>query len=411
MPIEILMPALSPTMEKGNLTKWMKNIGDRIKSGDVVAEIETDKATMEFEAVDEGYLAKIFVEAGTKDVPVNKPIFLLIKNKADIDNFHDYVPGGSNLEEIKTSSENKPITPDIKTAIDSVKITNSIPQESNNRVIASPIAKRLAYENNVNLNKISGSGPLGRIVKSDIIHALETPTSNIMQPINDAIKRIEITGMRRVIAERLTFSKSHIPHFYLKISCMMDELLKMREKINKSNEKFKITVNDIIVKIVAHAMKMVPEMNVSWRNDFIEQYNDIDICVAVAIEGGLITPIVKNADQISLSMTSTIIKELILKAKEGKLKPHEFQGGSITISNLGMFDIDEFSAIINSPQASILAIGSTKKIPIVINDEIKIASMMNIMISADHRVVDGATAARFLKEIKNAIENPILFLI
>jgi len=428
MPIEILMPALSPTMKEGNLAKWVKKEGEKIKAGEVIAEIETDKATMEVEAVDEGILAKIIVAEGTENVAVNSCIALLLENGEDKKLLDGYsVKAGSektqnnanNVEDKKsqsiTTEHNKQSTliQENNQAKESIK-----PQSTK----ASPLAKRIAKEENIQLSQISGTGPRGRIIKEDVLDFIKG-NSNLSR--NGIIKRnpqefttLKNNNIRKTIAKRLLESKQNVPHFYLSCEFKIDKLLELRSAINEvaqrdenDNPVYKISVNDLIIKATSMALKKVPEANSSWHDDAILIYNNIDIAMAVAIDGGLITPIIKNADQKSVQTISIETKQLVKKAREGKLALEEFQGGSFSISNLGMYGIDNFSAIINPPQSCILAVARAVEKPIVEHGQIKIAHMMNVTLSSDHRSVDGAVGAEFLKALRHYIENPILNII
>jgi pyruvate dehydrogenase E2 component (dihydrolipoamide acetyltransferase) len=402
MVIEILMPALSPTMKSGNLVKWCKKVGDKVRSGDVLIEVETDKSTMEYESVESGILAKIFVPEGASGVLVNDLICIFAESGEDLKSLESY-------ESKKTKKEN---IPEKKEADQPKKQENVHVKHEESRTFISPIAKRLAEEKSLDLKSISGTGPNGRIIKSDVLCAKSErnmATDGIIGRFPDT--EISISGMRRVIAERLSFSKSNIPHFYLNMKCQVDDLVNLRKKINEALGS-KITVNDMIVKAVAIAMSNFPEVNRYWNETSIVQCGNVDIAVAVDIPDGLVTPIVRNADRLRLSDLSNCTKDLIERARSGKLKGDEYQGGSITISNLGMMGVKSFAAIINPPQASILSISGIFKEPVVDDkDQISIKSLMEIGIAADHRVLDGALCAKFLGEIKKMIENPVLFLV
>ena len=404
MPIEILMPALSPTMTEGNLAKWLKKEGDKVKPGDVIAEIETDKATMEVEAVDEGIIGKIFVTAGTKNVPVNDLIALLLEEGESKSAIKDYAPKEAVVK--KPTGETKPaeIT---KTVTPQIQVSHS-----DSRIKASPLAKRIAQNENINLAGIMGTGPRGRIIKSDVLNSTTghcTRQREIRNP--QEYQAIENSNIRRVIAKRLLESKQNIPHFYLSIECNMDKLLQLRTEMNalanKDKPEYKISVNDCIIKAVALALAEVPEANASWTDEAILQYNNVDVSVAVAIDAGLITPIIHNADQKSVIDISNEMKSLAKRARENALRPEEFQGGGFSISNLGMFGIKQFQAIVNPPQSCIMAVGASSKRSVVINDQITIATIMDVSISCDHRVVDGAVGARFLASFKKFIEHPL----
>ncbi len=411
MPIKILMPALSPTMTEGNLTKWLKKQGDKVSAGEVIAEIETDKATMEVEAVDEGILAKILVPEGTEGVIVNSLIAVLIEEDekdADIDAF---ILKNQPLSASDITSKTTIIT---ETAV-SPNLSNhkeNIP-EVKTRIFASPLAKRIASIEGISLSDIVGSGPRSRIVKSDVL-AFEKNSKSSPRRNNEEYILVPNNNMRKVIAKRLMESKVTVPHFYLSIECVMDDVLKLREQINinfADDKSKKLSVNDFIILATAKALKDVPQANASWTDSAIMMYNNIDISIAVAIDGGLITPIIKNADQKNIHKISSEMKDLAKRAKENALSPNEFQGGGFSISNLGMYGIKNFSAIINTPQGCIMAVGASSKRPVVINDKLEIRTIMDVTISCDHRVLDGAVGALFLNAFKKYIEAPILMFI
>ncbi len=403
MPIEILMPALSPTMTEGNLAKWLKKEGDKIKPGDVIAEIETDKATMEVEAVDEGVIAKILVASGAQNVPVNSLIALLIEEGESLDSIADYKP--KSLVSIKTTIHESVQ----KTTIAAVTKTEIV---SENRVIASPLARRIAANEKVDLARITGTGPHGRVVKMDVLNAkASTGKAGALFRNAQEYKTLPNGNVRKVIAKRLQESKQTIPHFYLSIECNIDKLLNLREEINADQTEYKVSINDMIIKAVAMALAEIPEANASWTEDAILQYNNVDISVAVAIEGGLITPIIRNADQKSIINISNEMKSLAKRARENALRPEEFQGGGFSISNLGMYGIKQFQAIVNPPQVCIMAVGASNKRAVIINDQVSIATIMDISISCDHRVVDGTVGARFLSSFKKFIEHPIKMIL
>ena len=405
MPIEILMPALSPTMTEGNLAKWIKKEGDKVKPGDVLAEIETDKATMEVESIDEGILGKILVPAGTQNVPVNNLIALLLEEDESTDSLANYAP---KTIEIKKSSEEAPKTP-IKADPVAAKEVTPPTQE---RIIASPLAKRIAKNEKIDLTKLSGTGPRGRIVKDDVLKAnTQKPSSLTVERNPNEYTAVPNTNIRKIIASRLLESKQTVPHFYLSIDCNIDKLMYIRKELNESTDKFKLSINDFVIKAVALALAEVPEANASWTEDAILQYNNVDVSVAVALEDGLITPIIHNADQKPIAQVSNDMKSLAKRARSTGLRPEEFQGGGFSISNLGMYGINNFKAIVNPPQACILAIGASNKRPIVINDEVTIATIMDVSLSCDHRVVDGAVGAKFLTSFKKFMENPLKMLV
>jgi pyruvate dehydrogenase E2 component (dihydrolipoamide acetyltransferase) len=449
MPINILMPALSPTMEKGNLAKWLKKEGDKIKSGDVIAEIETDKATMEVEAVDEGVLAKIVIPAGTQDVAVNQLIGLIAGDGEDAKSVG--VGGSSALP-----SSAPPPSPQGGGKLPTAQAAPSSPSmgevaakaasgggADGSRPFASPLAKRIAKDAGIDLARVAGSGPHGRIVAVDIEAAkaggaarapLLTPAAPpspqggaISAPSDDKTKllfapgsyeEIPHDGMRKTIARRLTESKQTVPHFYLTADCDIDALLSLREQVNRaapvSGDKpaYKVSVNDMVIKALALALRRVPDANVSWTDGVMLKHKVVDVGVAVSIPGGLITPIVRNADTLSLSAISNAMKDLAGRAKNKKLAPTEYQGGSTAVSNLGMFGVKNFSAVINPPHATILAVGAGEKRPIVKADgTLGIATLMSVTLSTDHRAVDGALGAELLQAFRQIIENPISMVV
>lgn len=417
MSIEILMPALSPTMTEGNLVKWHKKEGDTVKAGDVLAEIETDKATMEVEAVDEGTLGKIFVPEGTQSVKVNAPIAVLLEDGEDASSVKS--PSAALTASPQAAAEKAPSKPELTV----VKNTPAPQPSSSDRVFASPLAKRIAGQNNLNLAAVSGSGPHGRIVKADVEMAIASggaATSRVLTlPTNvpglsgyePAFESIPVNNMRKVIAKRLTESKQTVPHFYLTVDCEIDALLKARQQLNAMGDDYKLTVNDFIIRAVAQALKAVPEANAAWMGDDMYQFESADIAVAVAIEGGLITPVIRKAETKGLREISLEMRDLATRARDGKLKPEEFQGGTFSISNLGMYGIREFSAIINPPQGCILAIGAGEERAVVKNGQLTVATVMTCTLSVDHRVVDGAVGANFLKAFKQFITDPVTMLL
>ena len=421
MSVDILMPALSPTMEEGTLSKWLVKEGDKVESGDLIAEIETDKATMEVEAIEDGIIGKILVSEGQESIKVNSPIAILLSEGENLS--ENAISTDSNKEikkEVQKNKENVVQINDIKNNDEISKSTSDNTTKSYfkpdklERIFVSPLAKRIAKQRDIPLSSIKGSGPHGRILKIDVdnfdIKKIEYPSLNNLESNNFEI--VKNSAMRKTIAERLVKSKNEAPHFYLSLDCNIDELLKVRKAINsKSNDEYKISVNDMIIKASSAALLKVPKANASWENENTKYFNNTDISVAVAIEGGLITPIVKNVQSKGLLEISMDMKDLANKAKDGKLQPEEYLGGSFSISNLGMYGIKEFSAVINPPQGCILAVGSGEKRVIVINDEISIATIMTVTLSCDHRVVDGAVGAEFLSEFKNFIENPSLMLL
>jgi pyruvate dehydrogenase E2 component (dihydrolipoamide acetyltransferase) len=417
MPIEILMPALSPTMKEGNLAKWVKKEGDKIKAGEVIAEIETDKATMEVEAVDEGTLGKILVAEGTENVAVNSCIALILEDGEDKKALENYMSASApkKVEEVKIVEEKKS-SPIVDNSVNPTQ--NSTKNSSDSNIVkASPLAKRIAKEEGVILSQIAGSGPHGRIIKDDVLGFVKNGGSRqgVVHRNPQEFYAVKNNNVRKVIAKRLLESKQTVPHFYLSCEFKIDKLNELRHALNEvaeldeaGNPSYKISVNDLIIKATAMALKKVPEANSSWSDEAILIYNNVDISMAVAIDGGLITPIIKNADQKSIQAISKEAKQLAKKAREGKLVPEEFQGGTFSISNLGMFGIDNFSAIVNPPQSCILAVARAVEKPIVEHGQIKIGHMMNVTLSCDHRVVDGAIGAEFLKALRRYIEHPIL---
>ena len=389
------MPALSPTMTDGIINQWLVKVGDTVKAGDIIAEIETDKATMEVEAVDEGKITHILEDTANKQIPVNSVIAIIdgeesesIENKKKIENTSE----DKKDEEIK-----KP-----KQFLDDKISQNSKSQNYDDRLKASPLVKKIAKENKLDLSKFNGTGPDGRIIKRDI------DSNNIAEEIQNTALDGDISipsTMRKVIAKRTLEAKQQIPHFYLTVESNVDKLINLRKKINENNS-IKVSFNDLIVKAISLAMKKNPKTNVYWLNDKIYKLNDIDVSVAVAIDEGLITPIIKNADSKGLNIISGEIRELAKLAKTNSLTPEQYTGGSITVSNLGMFGISEFAAIISPPQSSILAVGKIIKKPIVVDDEVIVGNTLKSTLSADHRVLDGAVAGKLLKDFNDIIEDP-----
>ncbi len=433
MPTNILMPALSPTMTEGTLAKWLKREGDMIKSGDVIAEIETDKATMEVEAADEGKLGKIIIQAGTAGVAVNAVIAVLLSKNENVADINiGGVDDSKRTQSVQgTVSNDMPqVAPKMVASVGSPSVSSSALTE---RVIASPLAKRIANERGVDLRGVRGSGPRGRIVRDDVLSAptgIASPSRLSSQRSGargsstglDARTLADAYGMtytthpnssvRKVIAARLSESKQTIPHFYLTTECILDSLLAARSDLNDhANGAYKLSVNDFVIKAVASALHVHGAANVAWTDDAILQFDHADISVAVATPNGLITPIIKAAETKSLSQISNEMKDLASRAKAGKLKPTEFQGGSFSISNLGMFGITEFSAIINPPQACILAVGAGVEKAIVVNGRVEVRTIMKVTLSVDHRAVDGAVGAEFLQHFKRYIENPMAMLV
>ena len=414
------MPALSPTMEEGTLAKWLVKEGDTVESGDVMAEIETDKATMEFEAVDEGIIGKILVPEGSAGVKVNEIIAILLDDGEDVSNIEVQEPENKQdiIEKINTV-DNKP----------SIKLENSNKNLNKERVFATPLARRIAKSNSLELKNIKGTGPYGRIVKADVesknISYLEKPatlsmtSSTTTEIIKDIYKdrhftEIALDGMRTVIANRLTEAKQTIPHFYLRRSVSLDKLLMIRTEMNDglADKGIKISVNDFIIKASSLALQDIPQANVVWAHDRILQMKSSDVAVAVSVEGGLYTPVLFDSENKSISSLSSEIKVLASKARDKKLSPHEYQGGSFAISNLGMMGVENFDAVINPPHGSILAVGAGTKKPIVMEDgSISVATIMSMTLSVDHRAIDGALGAEFLARIAHYLENPLNMLV
>jgi pyruvate dehydrogenase E2 component (dihydrolipoamide acetyltransferase) len=441
MPINILMPALSPTMEKGNLAKWLKKEGDKIKSGDVIAEIETDKATMEVEAVDEGILAKIVVAAGAQDVAVNALIGIIAAEGEDV----KAAASGGGAAPAAAPAAAAPAAAPVAAAVAPVAMASAAPAASGARVFASPLAKRIAKEANINLAAVKGSGPHGRVVMADVEAAkagggakiipmpgaaapaaAPAPAPMASGPSADAVKKLfaegsyeEVPhdGMRKTIARRLLESKQTVPHFYVTVDCELDALLALREQINKSapvkdgKPAFKLSVNDMVIKALAMALKAVPDANVSWTDNAMLKHKHADVGVAVSIPGGLITPVIRDACHKTLSAISNEMKDMAARAKAKKLKPEEYQGGTTAVSNLGMFGVKDFAAIVNPPHATILAVGAGEKRAVVKNDQLAIATVMSVTLSTDHRAVDGALGAELMAAFKGYIENPMGMLV
>ncbi|UIP92360.1 pyruvate dehydrogenase complex dihydrolipoamide acetyltransferase [Wolbachia endosymbiont of Anopheles demeilloni] len=415
MPIEILMPALSPTMSKtgGKIVKWCKKEQDKVEIGDVIAEIETDKAIMEFESVDEGVLAKILVSEGTSGVPVNQLMALMLEEGED--------KSALDLASAINTKVEKEVEADFSVSSNSSILSSSSmssqcvtlgskkeDRATENRIKVSPLAKKIAQNEGVDIKRLKGTGSYGRIIKADVLEFLDQTKSYERFEENTTV---EVSNMRQVIAQRLVESKQNIPHFYLTVDCHVDKLISLKNEVNSANENNKVTINDLIIKAVAFSIKKFPDINSSWIDTKIVRYSNIDISIAVALEDGLITPIVKNADEKSILSISKEVKDLVNRARSGKLKPEEFQGGGFTISNLGMFGIKTFSAIINPPQSCIMAVGESKKQPVVIGEKIEIAEIMTVTLSVDHRAVDGALGAKFLNAFKYYIENPTVMLL
>ncbi|MDI1267099.1 MAG: pyruvate dehydrogenase complex dihydrolipoamide acetyltransferase [bacterium] len=447
MPIYILMPALSPTMEKGNLAKWLKKEGDKVKSGDVIAEIETDKATMEVEAVDEGTIAKILVPEGTQDVPVNDIIAVLAGDGEDV---KAAVAGAGAAPAAKPAEAPKPAAaaaapapaaaPVAAPAVAPAPAPQAAARSNGDaRIFSSPLARRLARDAGIELSRITGSGPHGRVVARDVEGAksgkgLKAPAAapaaapSIAPAMSDkqilslfeegSYEVVPHDGMRRTIAQRLTAATQSIPTFYLTIDCDIGRLLDAREQINaaapKDKEKkplYKLSVNDFVIKALAVALQQVPDCNVSWTEAGMLKHKHSDVGVAVAMPGGLITPIIRNAESKSLSTISNEMKDLAARARTRKLKPQEYQGGTSSVSNLGMFGISHFTAVINPPQSTILAVGASEERAVVRGGKVEAAHMMSVTMSCDHRAIDGALGAELIGAFKRLIENPVMMMV
>jgi len=451
MPTNILMPALSPTMEKGNLAKWLKKEGDKVKSGDVIAEIETDKATMEVEAVDEGTIAKIVVPEGTQDVAVNDVIAVLAGEGEDVKAAAGAAaasapPKVAAAAEAPPAAKSAPAAaPAPKAAAPAVaapapQATPSAPQTNGHaRIFSSPLARRLAREAGIELARINGSGPHGRVIARDVEEAksgkgLKAPAAapagapSIAPSMSDKQIRalyedgsyevIPHDGMRRTIAQRLTASVQTIPHFYLTMDCNIGLLVEAREQINAAAPKdkdgkpaYKLSVNDFVIKALALALQRIPNANVSWTDGGMLKHKHSDVGVAVAMPGGLITPIIRKAETKPVSVISAEMKDFAARARARKLKPEEYQGGTSAVSNLGMYGIKDFTAVINPPHATILAVGAGEERPIVKHGKIEVAQIMSVTMSCDHRAVDGALGAELLGAFKMLIENPVMMVV
>jgi pyruvate dehydrogenase E2 component (dihydrolipoamide acetyltransferase) len=461
MPINILMPALSPTMEKGNLAKWLKREGDRVAPGDVIAEIETDKATMEVEAVDEGTLAKILVPEGAQDVPVNQPIAVLAGEGEDV----KAAAAAQRAAPAPPPRSTSPLGGEVgvrSTPVEGARAPTAEPGvlmragihdggpapaaprgNGGGRIFSSPLARRLAEEAGIDLARIQGSGPHGRVIARDIAAAKEgrglrapapgaapagAPAPLAIQPPSDeqirklfedgSYEAVPHDNVRKIIARRLTEAKQTIPHFYLTVDCVIDKLLAAREEINAAAPKdkdgkpaYKLSVNDFIIKALALALQKVPEANVTWTEGAMLKHKRSDVAVAVAIPGGLITPVVRGAEAKSLSAISTEMKDLAARARTRKLAPHEYQGGSTAVSNLGMYGIKEFYAVINPPHATILSVGMGEERAVVRGGKIEAATVMTVGLATDHRAVDGALGSELIGTFKRLIENPVLMVV
>jgi pyruvate dehydrogenase E2 component (dihydrolipoamide acetyltransferase) len=451
MPINILMPALSPTMEKGNLAKWLKKEGDKVKSGDVIAEIETDKATMEVEAVDEGTIAKILVAEGTQDVPVNDVIAVLAGDGEDVKTAGASAASAppKTAAAAQAPAAAAPAASPPPSAAPAAKApppaaapapqAASAPQTNGHaRIFSSPLARRLAKEAGIEVARINGTGPHGRVIARDVEEAksgreLKAPAAPAGAPAiapsmsdkqiralyeDGSYEVIPHDGMRRTIAQRLTASVQTIPHFYLTMDCNIGLLVEAREQINAAAPKdkdgkpaYKLSVNDFVIKALALAMRRVPNANVSWTDGGMLKHKHSDVGVAVAMPGGLITPIIRKAETKPVSVISAEMKDFAARARARKLKPEEYQGGTTAVSNLGMYGIKDFTAVINPPHATILAVGASEERPIVKDGKIEIAQIMSVTMSCDHRAVDGALGAELLGAFKKLIENPVMMVV
>ncbi len=426
MPITITMPALSPTMEEGAVNEWFVKEGDAVSSGDMLAEIETDKAAMELESIDEGVVGKLLVAAGTESIAVNAPIAVLLEEGEDPSVLDSFVPkaGASPLPVPPEDGAGAPAAAPAADAAVAVSAPEKVEPSpgstaTGGRIFSSPLARRMAAQGGLELSAIPGTGPRGRIVKADVEAALASPGApRVAARAAAAVAgeapytEIPLDGMRKTIARRLTLSKQTVPHFYLTIDCEIDELLSIRKRLNgklaEGPEEIKISVNDFVIKAAALALMQVPEANASWTDTAIRRYQQADISVAVAVEGGLITPVVRNAEEKGLAQIASEMAALAARARDRKLMPEEYQGGTFSISNLGMYGIREFSAVINPPEGAILAVGAGEQRPVVKHGTLAVATVMTCTMSCDHRVVDGAIGARFLAALKSFIDDPIV---
>ncbi|WP_212525977.1 pyruvate dehydrogenase complex dihydrolipoamide acetyltransferase [Actibacterium sp. MT2.3-13A] len=431
MPTEILMPALSPTMEEGTLAKWLVKEGDSVSSGDLLAEIETDKATMEFEAVDDGVIGKLLVAEGSEGVKVNTPIAVLLEESESASDIGGTAPAAP----AAAAPAPTPAKAETPAAVTAARAPAAPHAAGGDRIFASPLARRIAAEKGIDLSQVQGSGPRGRIVKADLegVRAAPKPAAAAPAPAaapaaahagpsteavlkmyeGRAYEEVPLDGMRKTIAARLTEAKQTIPHFYLRRDIRLDALLAFRGQLNKQLESrgVKLSVNDFIIKACALALQQVPAANAVWAGDRVLQLKPSDVAVAVAIEGGLFTPVLKDAESKTLSALSAEMKDLAARARDRKLAPHEYQGGSFAISNLGMFGIDNFDAVINPPHGAILAVGAGVKKPVVdAEGQLSVATVMSVTLSVDHRVIDGALGAQLLQAIVENLENPMAML-
>ena len=454
MPTNVLMPALSPTMEKGNLARWLKKEGDAIKAGDVIAEIETDKATMEVEAVDEGTLAKILVAEGTEDVPVNQPIAVIAAEGEDVKAAASATPVAPKVaapaataapekkpEAKAEAPKASPAAAPAQTQPRPAPVSKDGQRAGANRIFSSPLARRLAKEAGIEIGRVQGSGPHGRIIARDVeqaksgkglkpaaLGAAATAAASIAPALSDkqvlalyeegSYELVPHDGMRRTIAQRLTASTQTIPHYFVTMDCDIGKLMTAREEINAAAPKdkdgkpaYKLSVNDFVIKAMALALQRTPDANVSWTEGGMLKHKHSDIGVAVALPGGLITPIIRNAETKSLSAISNEMRDLAVRARARKLKPQEYQGGSSAVSNLGMYGVREFTAVINPPHATILAVGAGEERAVVRNGQLGVATVMSVTMSCDHRAVDGALGAELIGAFKRLIENPVMMVV
>ena len=420
MPIEIKMPAITPDFDAGNISSWDKAVGDKVAKGDILVAIDTDKAVIEVEAVSAGILGQILIPAGADDVPVHSLIgYLLIGNETIAD--LPKAPLAAQISATPAVEVNPQSTPSASvTSVPVTAPTQQLADKQPQRLFTSPLARRIADQNQVDLQTLKGRGPRGRILRADVEHAMSSKVSNtaLVLPTTSQSSQVKHSQIRKVIAQRLVESKQNIPHFYLSVDCEIDSLKGMLKELNTNapvsvnsitgskEATYKLTINDFLVKAVAKAMEQVPQVNSSWSDSAMLHHDDIDISIAVSTDAGLITPIVCQANTKGLASISTEIRQLAATARKGQLQTHQYQGGGFTISNLGMYGIDQFSAIINPPQACILAVGAGKQKPVVKHGELAIATLMNLTLSADHRVVDGAVGAQFLSVLKRFVESP-----